>query len=104
MSGVLCYRNHPQSVERLDELEESVCSVMLQKNKREYQGDSGKTSTGVRGRDMAIEKGTGKEMGGHRNENVTMDVCGVMKLDKIRTESIRGTTKVNSQRKTMKGD
>ena len=35
MSGVLCYRNHPQSVERLDELEESVWSVMLQKSPTE---------------------------------------------------------------------
>ena len=36
--------------------------------------DSGKTGTGVRGRDMGIEEGTGKEIGGRRNENATMDV------------------------------
>ena len=36
--------------------------------------NSGKTSTDVRGRDMGIEEGTGKEIGGRRNENATMDV------------------------------
>ena len=47
-------------------------------NEREYEGEdvqnSGKTSTDVRGRDMGIEEGTGKEIGGRRNENATMDV------------------------------
>ena len=33
-----------------------------------------KTSTGVQGRDMGVEEGTGKEIGGRRNENATMDV------------------------------
>ena len=33
-----------------------------------------KTATGVRGRDMGIEEGTGKEIGGRRNANATMDV------------------------------
>ena len=51
-----------------------------------------KTSTGVRGRDMGVEEGTGKEIGGRRNENAAM--CGVTKLDKIRNERIRRTTKV----------
>ena len=36
--------------------------------------NSGKTSTDVRGRDMGIEEGTWKEIGGRRNENATMDV------------------------------
>ena len=36
--------------------------------------DSGKTGTDVRGRDMGVEKGTGKEIGGRRNENAKMDV------------------------------
>ena len=36
--------------------------------------NSGKTSTDVRGRDMGMEEGTGKEIGGHRNANATMDV------------------------------
>ena len=37
---------------------------------------------------MGVEEGTGKEIGGRRNENATM-VCGVTKLDKIRNERIR---------------
>ena len=28
----------------------------------------------VRGRDMGVEEGTGKEIGGRRNENATMNV------------------------------
>ena len=36
--------------------------------------NSGKTSTDVRGRDMGVEEGTGKEIGGRRNENATIDV------------------------------
>ena len=44
----------------MEELEESVCTVVRQENEREYQGegiqDSGKTGTGVRGRDRAEKK------------------------------------------------
>ena len=51
---------------------------MQQANEREDQGEgvqnSGKTSTVVQGRDMGTEEGTGKEIGGRRNENATMDV------------------------------
>ena len=47
-------------------------------NEREDQGEgvqnSGKTSNDVRGRDMGVEEGTVKEIGGRRNENATMDV------------------------------
>ena len=70
-------RSHPQSEERVEELEESVWSVVRQENERDDQGEgvqnSGKTSTDVRGRD-GLEEGTGKDIGGHRNENATMDV------------------------------
>ena len=56
----------------------SVWSVVRQKNERAYQGEgvqnSSKTSTDVRGRDMGVEEGTGKESGGRRNENATKDV------------------------------
>ena len=56
--------SHPQSAERMEELEENVWSVVRQKNEhedeREGVQDSGKTGTGVRGRDMGIEEGTGK--------------------------------------------
>ena len=33
-----------------------------------------KTGTGVRGRGVGIEEGTGKKIGGRGNENATMDV------------------------------
>ena len=56
----------------------SVWSVVRLENECEDQGEgvqnSGKTSTDVRGRDRGVEEGTGKETGGRRNENATMDV------------------------------
>ena len=62
----------------MEEPEESDWSVVRQENEREDQGEgvqnSGKTSTDVWGRAMSVEKGTGKEIGGRRNENATMDV------------------------------
>ena len=70
--------SHPHSAERVEERDECVWSVVRQENEREDQGEvvqnSGKTSTDVRGRDMGIEEGTGKEIGGRRNENARMDV------------------------------
>ena len=36
--------------------------------------NSGNTNTDVRSRDMGVEEGTGKETGGRRNENATMEV------------------------------
>ena len=56
VSGVLCDRR------------------MNMKIKGKGVQNSGKTSTDVRGRDMGVEEGTGKEIGGRRNENATMDV------------------------------
>ena len=62
----------------LEELGERVWSVVRQENEREDQGEgvqnSGNTSTDVRGRDMGVEEGTGKEIECRRNENDTMDV------------------------------
>ena len=56
--------SHPPSAERVEELEESVWSVVRQENEREDQEEgvqnSGKTSTDVRGRDMGIAESTGK--------------------------------------------
>ena len=51
------------------------------------------------GRDMVIEEGTGKEIGGRRNASVTMececyDGCEVTELERIRNERIRGATRV----------
>ena len=56
-------------------VDESGSSVVRQ-TLRSMEGvqDSGKTGTDVPGRDMAVEEGTGKEIGGRRNENVTMCV------------------------------
>ena len=69
--------SHPLSAERVEELEESVGGVVRQENEREDQREdqregvqnSGKPSTGVRSRDIGIEGGAGKEIGGRRNEN-----------------------------------
>ena len=62
----------------MEELEESVWNVVRQENEREDQWEgvqnSGKTSTDVQGRDMGVEEGRGKEIGGRRNENATVDV------------------------------
>ena len=70
--------SHPQSAERVEEREESVWSVVRRGNEREDQGEgvqnSGKTISDVRGRDMGVEEGTRKEMGGRRDETATMDV------------------------------
>ena len=56
----------------------SAWSGVRLENECEDQGEgvqnSGKTSTDVRGRDIGIEEGTGKEIGCRRNENATMDV------------------------------
>ena len=53
----------PQSAERMEELVDSVWSVVRQGNECEDQWegvqDSGETGTDVRGRDMGIEDGTG---------------------------------------------
>ena len=55
-----------QTVERVEELGESVWSVVGQENEREDEGegiqDSGKTGTGEWGRDNGVEEGTGKKV------------------------------------------
>ena len=61
----------------MEELEESVsgglCDTRMNVKIKKVQ-NNGKTGTDVRGRDMGVEEGTGKEIRGHRNANVTMDV------------------------------
>ena len=58
-------RSHPQSAERVEELEESVWSVVRRENEHEYisslQEDSDKSApVRVRGSDMGVEEGAGK--------------------------------------------
>ena len=54
--------SHPPSAERVEELEESVWSVVRQENERKDQVEgvhnSGQTSTDVRGRYVGVEEGT----------------------------------------------
>ena len=82
----------------MEELEESAWSVVRLENELEDQGEavqnSGKTSTDVRDRDMGVEEGTGKEIGGRRNENATMDVQSYEAGQDQKNERIRWTTKV----------
>ena len=81
----------------MKELDESVWSVVRQENEREDQEEdvqnSGKTSTDVRGRDMSVEEAQEKKLE-VAEMRMLQWMCGVTKLDKIRNEGLRGTTKV----------
>ena len=81
------------SAERVEELEESVWRVVRQENEREDQGggvqNSGKTSTDA----WALKKAQEKKLEVAEMRMLRW-MCGVTKLDKIRNERIRGTTKV----------
>ena len=91
----------------MEELEESVWSVVRQENEREEQGEgvhnSGKTSIDVRGRDMGVE-----EEHEHKSETAEIRMprwmCGVKKLDKISNERIRGTKKGGGNHKESTGE
>ena len=94
----------------MEELEESVWSVVRQENEREDQGkgvqNSGNTRTNVSlwDRDMGVEEGTGKEIGGRRNENATMDVRSYeagqdQKRKKMRDNESGGNHKERTGRK-----
>ena len=55
----------------------SVSGVLCDRMNVNIKGrlqNSGKTNSDVRGRDMGVEDGTGKETRGRRNENATMNV------------------------------
>ncbi len=95
-----------QSAEWVEELEESVWSVVRQETERgdQWEGEknSGKTCTDVQGRGMGVEEGTGKEIGGRRNENATVDVRSY-KAGQDKNEIIRGTTKVGEITKNNPG-
>ena len=81
----------------MEELEESVWSVVRQQNEREDQEEcvqnSGKTSTDVRAETWALKKAEEKKLE-VADMRMLRWMCGVTKLDKIRNERIRGTTKV----------
>ena len=70
---------------------------MRPKNKFEYQGesiqDSCKTSNDVRCRDVGSEESTREEVGCGKMRMLRW-MSGVTKMDRIRNERIRGTTKV----------
>ena len=81
----------------MEKLEEGIGDSVRPKNKFESQGesiqDSCKTSNDVRCRDLGSEESTREEVGCGGNEDVRWK-SGVTKLDRIRNERIRGTTKV----------
>ena len=68
---------------------------MRQKNEREDQGegveDSGKTGTGVWGRDTVIEEGTGKYIGGRRSVDARGDEKWRNRIDNKVGEISRNT-------------
>ena len=73
----------------MEKLEEGIGDSVRPKNKFESQSiqDSCKTSNDVRCRDLGSEESTREEIG-------CGWMIGVTKLDRIRNERIRGTTKV----------
>ena len=89
--------SHPLSAERVEELEESVWSVVRQENEREIKGKVYRTVARpalVYGADIwALKKAQEKKL---EVAEMTMlrCMCRVTKLDNIRNERIRGTTKV----------
>ena len=89
--------SHPHSAEPVEELEESVWSVVRQENVSEDQGEgvqnSGTTSTGVRAETWALKKAQEKKLE-VAELRMLRRMYGVAKLDKIINERIRGTTEV----------
>ena len=83
--------------EWVEEREESVWSVVRQENEREDQGEgvqnSGNTGTGVRNKTWALKKTQERKLEVAEMRTLRW-MCGVTKLDKIRNERIRRTTKV----------
>ena len=89
--------SHPHSSELMEELEESVCSVVRQENEREDNAKGKVFRTVVRPALMCGAE-TLKKAQENKLEVAEMRMLRwmsrVMKLDKIRNERIRGTTKV----------
>ena len=80
----------------MEKLEESIWHSVRPKNKFESQGesiqDSCQTSNDVRCRDVGSEESTREEVDVAEMRMLRW-MCGVTKLDRIRNERIRGTTK-----------
>ena len=81
----------------MEKLEEGIGDSVRPKNKFESQGgsiqDSCKTSNDVRCRDLGSEENTEKKLDVAEMRMLRW-MSGVTKLDRIRNERIRGTTKV----------
>ena len=89
--------SHPLSAERVEELEESVWSVVRQENEREDQGKVYRTVVRpalVYGAEIWALKKAQENKLEVAEIRMLRCMCGVTKLDKIRNERIRGTTKV----------
>ena len=80
----------------MDELEESIWSVVRQENVSEDQGEgvqcSDKTSTDVLAETWALETAQERKLEVAEMRMLRW-MCGVTRLDKIRNERTRGTTK-----------
>ncbi len=86
-----------QSAKRVEELEESVWSVVRQENEREDQGKVYRTvvrpALRYRADTRALKKAQERKLEVAEMRMLRW-MCGVTRLDKIRNERIRGTTKV----------
>ena len=90
----------------MEELEESVWSVVRQENEREDQGEgiqnSGKTSTMYGAETRALKKAQEKKLEVAEMRMLRW-MCGVTKMDKIRNERVRVTTKVQERKYRKEG-
>ena len=81
----------------MEQLEEGIGDSVRPNNKFESQGesiqDSCKTNNDVRCRDVGSEESTREEVGWAEMRMLRW-ISGVIKLDRIRNERIKGTTKV----------
>ena len=86
----------------MEKLEEDIGDSVRPKNKSQGESiqDSCKTSNDVQCRDVGSEESTREEVGCGGNEDVEW-MCGVTKMDRIRNERNRGTTKVGEISKNV---
>ena len=77
----------------MEELEESVWSVMRQEDEREDQGNVVRPAVMYRAETWVLKKAQERKLE-VAEMRMLQWMCGVTRLDKIRNERIRGTTKV----------